>query len=152
MSSRRSTRRSLSKDWLSLSQRLRFEITGPHGAGCCWQCGRPHGRELQTLPDGRWLHPDRKVWLDAAGREAFWPDIVEACLVRNTRVVLAACRLETADPRYHSFTVGLDDTLAGLAVLCQRCHILSRQYRGRTRLAVLSRRAMGDLFSGLYRR
>lgn len=73
-------------------------------------------------------------------------------MARSTRVVLAACRLDSVDARYHAVTDGLDDALTGLAVLCQRCHILSRQYRGRTRLAVLSRRAMGDLFSGLYRR
>lgn len=152
MSIRRPPRRSLPRDWLSISRRLRFETVGPHGAGCCWQCGRPHGRVVLTLPDGRWLHPDRKVWLDAAGRDAFWPDIIEACEARSTRVVLAACRMEAGEPRYHGVIAGLDEALSGLAVWCQRCHILSRQYRGQTRLAVLSRRAMGDLFSGLYRR
>lgn len=81
-----------------------------------------------------------------------WPDIVEACKARSTRVVLAACRMDAVLQEHRAVLKGLDDTLSGITVWCQRCHILSRQYRGRTRLAVLSRRAMGDLFSGLYRR
>jgi hypothetical protein len=37
-------------DWPQLSAVIRFE----RAKGRCERCGRPHGREIQHLGDGRW--------------------------------------------------------------------------------------------------
>lgn len=52
---RRETRWLYPIDWPLISKHIRFEVAGPHGAGRCWKCGRPHGHELRVLPDGRWF-------------------------------------------------------------------------------------------------
>ena len=41
-------------DWPQLSAMIRFE----RAKGRCERCGRPHGREIQRLGDGRWWDED----------------------------------------------------------------------------------------------
>ncbi|QCO03392.1 hypothetical protein [Azospirillum argentinense] len=93
---RRETRWLYLIDWPLISKHIRFEVAGPHGAGRCWKCGRPHGQELRVLPDGRWFDAEQHTWRDARGKEAAWPDMVDACRMRKTRVILAACHRDHA--------------------------------------------------------
>ncbi|MDR3515091.1 MAG: hypothetical protein P4M00_04685 [Azospirillaceae bacterium] len=132
-------------DWPQISQRVRFKITGPHGAGRCWKCGRPHGREVKILADGRWFDSDQGTWRDDNGQPAPWPDIVEACRIRHSRIVLATCHLDH-DPQ--------NNKLKNLRAWCQRCHLNHdrAQHRLQYRITIMLRRALGDLFLGPYRR
>jgi hypothetical protein len=51
-------------DWPQLSAVIRFE----RAKGRCERCGRPHGREIQHLGDGRWWDEDERTWrMDADG-------------------------------------------------------------------------------------
>jgi hypothetical protein len=45
---------------------IRFE----RAKGRCERCGRPHGREIQHLGDGRWWDEDERTWRNARGRDA----------------------------------------------------------------------------------
>lgn len=132
-------------DWPLISQRVRFEIEGPHGRGRCWTCGKPHGHEIRVLADGRWFDPEQHTWRDDHGRDAAWPDVVDACTVRRTRVILAACHRDH-DPA--------NVTPPDLAAWCQRHHMLHNRafHRRQVRVTILLRRALGDLFEGTYRR
>ena len=132
-------------DWPSLSAMVRFEMPGPHGAGRCWQCGRPHGKTVRVLADGRWWDDEVGLWKDDHGHQAPWPDIVEACTQRRTKVVLACCHRDH-DPS--------NNTLGNLAAWCQRHHLLhDREWqRQQFTITILLRRARGDLFLGTYRR
>lgn len=132
-------------DWELISKRIRFEVAGPHGKGRCWTCGKPHGHFVRVLPDGRWLDPILNTWRDDGGNDAPWPDVVEACSIRTTRVILAACHKDH-DPS--------NVRPRNLAAWCQRHHLLhDRDYHRRQfRTTILLRRAMGDLFTGPYRR
>ena len=76
--------------WRELSRRVRFERAG----GACEGCGRPHGRTIRCLPDGRWFDPDRRTWRDRRGRPARWPDLEEMTRQYTSRVVLAAAHLD----------------------------------------------------------
>ncbi|MFC5358088.1 hypothetical protein [Azospirillum himalayense] len=142
---RRETRWLYPIDWPLISKHIRFEVAGPHGAGRCWKCGRPHGHELRVLPDGRWFDAELHTWRDARGKEAAWPDMVDACRMRKTRVILAACHRDHDPPNVKP---------KNLAAWCQRCHILNdrEHHRRQFRLTILLRRAMGDLFEGAYQR
>ena len=132
-------------DWPQISARVRFETRGPHGVGCCWLCGRPHGRQVRCLPDGRWLDPAHNTWRDGRGRSANWPDIVDYSRVRITTVYLAAAHLDH-DPG--------NNRPRNLKALCQRCHLLLDRphHRAQARITILLRRAAGDLFLGAYAR
>ena len=132
-------------DWPQISAELRFRTPGPHGTARCWTCGRPHGHAVRCLPDGRWFDVEGHTWRDGAGREAAWPDIVEATRIRMTRVILAACHGDDPDPANCSRN--------NLWVWCQRCHILhdAALHRHQRRITYLLRRAVGDLFEGRYR-
>ena len=77
-------------DWPQLSRHVRFERAG----GVCQGCGRPHGKTVRVLPDGRWYDATRQTWRNDRGRPARWPDIEEATRMRQTRVVLAAAHLD----------------------------------------------------------
>jgi 5-methylcytosine-specific restriction endonuclease McrA len=127
--------------WCELSQRVRFERAG----GTCQTCGRPHGKTVRALPDGRWFDPERRTWRNARGRVVRWPDLEQAIQMRSTRVVLAAAHLDH-DPS--------NNRLSNLRSLCQRCHLIhDRPYHlAQRRITYLLRRAMGDLFVGPYRR
>ncbi len=132
-------------DWPLISRRVRFETPGPHGAGRCWRCGHPHGQDVRVLEGGLWFDPEHHTWRDGEGGDARWPDVVEACGIRKTRVVLAACHVDH-DPA--------NVRPRNLAAWCQRCHLLHDRahHRRQYRLTILLRRALGDLFAGPYRR
>ena len=51
-------------DWPQLSAVIRFE----RAKGRCERCGRPHGRKVQHLGDGRWWDEDERTWRNACGR------------------------------------------------------------------------------------
>lgn len=65
--------------------------------------------------------------------------------VKVTRVVLATAH------RNHD---AADNTNANLAALCQRCHMLHDrpEHMRRRRITLRARKALGDLFSGVYSR
>lgn len=132
-------------DWPLISKRVRFETEGPHGKGRCWACGKPHGHEIRVLPDGRWFDPLLHTWRDDEGREAGWPDVVEACTIRRTRIILAVGHKDH-DPS--------NVAPRNLAALCQRHRLLHdrERHRHQFRVTILLRRALGDLFDGVYRR
>ena len=47
-------------DWPQLSAVIRFG----RARGCCEGCGRPHGRMVYHLGDGRWWDADAGRWRD----------------------------------------------------------------------------------------
>ena len=126
-------------DWPQLSRLVRFA----RARGLCQGCGRPHGKTIRCLPDGRWFDVDQHTWRDDRGQEARWPDVVEATRIRHTRVVLAAAHLDH-DPS--------NNRLGNLKSLCQRCHMINDRphHLARRRITYLLRRALGDLFLGPY--
>ena len=126
-------------NWPDISRRVRFERAG----GLCEGCRRPHGQIVQCLPDGRWFDSDVQTWRTNHGRPARWPDLMEAIHLRQTRVVLAAAHLDH-NPR--------NNRMRNLKCLCQRCHLIHDRshHMARRRITYLLRRAIGDLFFGLY--
>ena len=136
-------------DWRELSRLIRFE----RARGRCEHCGRPHGRDVVHLGDGRWWDEERGYWRDGGGRRVRGlppPDVLEASQpwlsgigawprLPVTRVVLASCHLDH-DPGHNR--------PRNLAAYCQRCHMLHdapEHRRTRWRKAFLPR-AAGDLF------
>ena len=116
---------------------IRFE----RAKGRCERCGRPHGREIQHLGDGRWWDADERTWRNARGRRLarrVGGDIA----VRTTTVVLAA----------HLDHDPTNNRLRNLKALCQRCRMLHdrEEHRRRRLLTLRMRNAIGDLFLGLY--
>ena len=93
--------------------------------GRCERCGRPHGQLVYHLSEGRWFDD-------------------EACIER-TFVPLACAHLDQDTAN------NADDNLAAF---CQRCHLdHDRPWNlKKRRLTMLLRRALGDLFTGRYRR
>ena len=129
-------------DWVQLSQVIRFERARGH----CEQCGRPHGKLISHLGDGRWFDADGDCWRDGQGRVVAWVDFSDfGAALRQTRVVLATAHLNH-DPT--------DNRLRNLKALCQRCHLLHDrdEHRRRRRITFRRRRALGDLFEGIYPR
>ena len=128
-------------DWRELSASIRFR----RAKGLCEGCGRPHGRSVLHLGDGRWWDEDAARWRDGTGRwvRRMRPPHSVIDKTRVTRVVLATCH------RDHDPT---NNDGANLAPFCQRCHILhdKTEHLRRRRLTYLSRRASGDLFTGPY--
>jgi len=116
-------------DWPQLSAMIRFE----RAKGRCEGCGRPHGREIRHLGDGRWWDEDDQSWRNGRGRAL--PRLVGMGAdvpVRTTRVVLAAAHLDH-DPS--------NNRLRNLKALCQRCHLLhDREEHRRRRWVTLRRR------------
>ncbi len=143
-------------DWRELSASIRFR----RAKGRCEGCGRPHGRDVVHLGDGRWWDDEVGAWRDGAGRKLRlrllpaldritpgfpgWPHERHGPPGRTTRVVLATAHLDH-DP--------FNNVPENLAALCQRCHILhdKAEHLRRRRLTYLARRALGDLFTGPYR-
>jgi hypothetical protein len=125
--------------WKALSHQVRFERAG----GRCQTCNRPHGMQLQCMPDGRWFDPTHGLWRDRRGRTARWPDLIETIQIRTTRVVLAAAHLD------HNPT---HNQLRNLRSLCQRCHMLhDRPHHLVQRwITYRQRSALGDFFLGRY--
>ena len=124
-------------DWPIISRQIRFV----RARGRCETCGRPHGRLICQLADGRWFDEGSGQWLDDAGRPVPWPDIVDLSLQRQRRIWLGTAHLDH-DPGNSSGS--------NLKALCQRCHLRYdrdaniRRRRARAR----ARRALGDLFTG----
>jgi hypothetical protein len=128
-------------DWPQLSAAIRFRRAG----GRCEGCGRPHGRLVYHLGDGRWWDAEKAMWRDGRGRRArLAPGAVDVlALVRKTRVVLAAAH------RNHDTA---NNAAANLAAFCQRCHMIHDrpEHRRRRWRTLFQRKAMGDLFGGPY--
>ncbi len=127
-------------DWPQISRHVRFE----QAKGCCQHCGRPHGQVVRCLPDGRWYDATASAWRNGMGALVnAWPDIEDYSRFWHTRVILAACHRDH-DPS--------NNTSDNLIALCQRCHLIHDrpEHRRRIRLTILQRRALGDLFLGLY--
>ena len=128
-------------DWRELSLSIRFRRAG----GRCEGCSRPHGRVVVHLRDGRWWDADVRRWRDGAGRvvrlRLLPPVEIYGPPGFTTRVVLSRCHLDH-DP-YNNMP-------ENLAALCQRCHILhdKAEHLRQRRLTYLTRRALGDLFTG----
>jgi len=127
-------------DWPQLSRVIRFE----RAKGRCEECGRPHGKLISHLGDGRWFDPDTECWRDGQGRAVDWVDFLDyGAQLRQTRIVLAAAHLNH-DPS--------DNRMRNLKALCQRCHLQNdrEEHRRRRRITYRRRRAIGDLFEGRY--
>lgn len=128
-------------DWRELSAFIRFR----RAKGRCECCGRPHGKTVQHLGDGRWWDEERHIWRDGAGKilQELPPLRDMTVAPRQTRVVLATAH------RDHDPT---NNRSANLVALCQRCHMLNdkEEHLRRRRLTYLARRALGDLFTGPY--
>ncbi|MCJ2054146.1 hypothetical protein MKL01_31370 [Methylobacterium sp. J-070] len=95
-------------DWPQLSALIRFG----RAKGCCEGCGRPLGRMVYHLGDGRWWDADAGRWRDGWGRLiqiAAEADILRRA--RRTQVVLAAAH------RDHNTA---NNAAANLAAFCQR--------------------------------
>ena len=141
-------------DWRELSRMVRFE----RARGRCEGCGRPHGRDVIHAGDGRWWDEDRNCWRDDRGRRARGlPRLgaerpaqgaliegVNGSAYRVTRVVLASAHRDH-DPG--------NNAMGNLAALCQRCHLAHDrpEHRRQRWITLFRRRALGDLFLGLYR-
>ncbi len=128
-------------DWKQLSAVIRFE----RAKGRCETCGRPHGRLVQHLGDGRWYDEERQAWMDGRGRALSRLGLLlDDAAIRWTKVVLATAHLDH-DPT--------NNPPRNLRALCQRCHMLhDRQEHRRQRwLTFRARKALGDLFLGPYR-
>ena len=128
-------------DWRELSASIRFR----RAKGRCEACGRPHGRLVVHLGDGRWWDDERQAWRSGKGRVLRHgpPPTDHGPPGRTTRVVLATAH------RDHDPT---NNAASNLAAFCQRCHILHdrEEHLRRRRLTYLARRALGDLFTGPY--
>jgi hypothetical protein len=132
-------------DWPQLSALIRFE----RAKGRCQCCGRPHGKLVYHLGDGRWFDDERQVWRNGKGRvlsrlppqpgTTSLPDLS----MRTSRVVLATAHLDH-DPT--------NNRPRNLKALCQRCHMLLDQaeHRLQRSATLFKRKASGDLFLGPY--
>lgn len=128
-------------DWPQISRWVRFV----RAAGRCERCGRPHGRIVPHLGDGRWFDEERQAWRDGSGREVPSPALDAVSPPRTTKVVLAAAHLDH-DPSH------CGRRHRNLKAFCQRCHLLHDwpEHRRRIQLTWRRRWALGDLFSGSY--
>ncbi len=127
-------------DWKQLSAMIRFE----RAKGRCEGCARPHGCEVRHLGDGRWWDEDRQTWRDGRGRPLPRLVVNDDTVIRVTKVVLATAHLDH-DPT--------NNPPRNLKALCQRCHMLHDrdEHRRRRWLTLRMRKAVGDLFLGLYK-
>lgn len=128
-------------DWTELSALIRFD----RAKSRCEECGRPHGQLVPHLGDGRWWDAEVSMWRNGRGRALKTlppPDRWNATL-RTTRVVLACAHLN------HNPS---DNRSRNLKAFCQRCHMIhDRPEHQRRRLLTLRmKKAIGDLFLGLY--
>ncbi len=51
-------------DWPQLSATIRFRRAG----GRCERCGRPHGKLVWHLGDGRWWDTEHDIWRNGRGK------------------------------------------------------------------------------------
>ena len=127
-------------DWPQLSAMVRFE----RAKGRCERCGRPHGRQVRHLGDGRWWDEEEQTWRNGCGRALSRLARIGGGAVRTTKIVLAAAHLDH-DPT--------NNRMRNLKALCQRCHMLHdhEEHQRRRLLTLRMRNPIGDLFLGLYR-
>jgi hypothetical protein len=129
-------------DWPQLSNVIRFE----RAKGRCETCGRPHGRQVRHMGDGRWWDEDHLTWRDGRGRALPRMDATDSAIALHiTKVVLATAHLDH-DPT--------NNRPRNLKALCQRCHMIHdrAEHRRRRWITLRMRKALGDLFLGVYRR
>ena len=128
-------------DWAQISVAIRFG----RAKGRCEQCGRPHGRKVIHLGDGRWWDEEAGVWRNGRGRALtrLAEPIADDPGLLTTKVVLAAAHLDH-DPGHNR--------PRNLRAFCQRCHMLHdrEEHRRRRWLTFRMRKALGDLFLGPY--
>ncbi len=130
-------------DWQQISTSIRFG----RAKGRCEQCGRPHGRLVFHLGDGRWWDVDAKTWRNGKGRAlsrlSSLAPAPEGEAIKTTKVVLAAAHLDH-DPG--------NNRPRNLKAFCQRCHMLHdrAEHQRRRSLTFRMRKALGDLFLGPY--
>jgi len=129
-------------DWPQLSMAVRFR----RAKGRCEQCLRPHGRMICHLGDGRWWDEQAEAWRNGAGkalRRSGGAPAPDDPTIRTTKVWLAAAHLDH-DPANNS--------ARNLKALCQRCHLMHDrdEHRRRRWLTLHRRKAIGDLFMGIY--
>jgi hypothetical protein len=127
-------------DWRELSTVIRFE----RAKSRCEHCGRPHGRVVVHLGDGRWWDAERAVWRNGDGRNLRREGRrIRFGELRSTRVYLATAHLDH-DPT--------NNRSRNLKALCQRCHMLHdrEEHRRRRWLTLRMRKALGDFFLGTY--
>ena len=130
-------------DWPQISASIRFG----RAKGRCEHCGRPHGRVVVHLGDGRWWDDEAATWRNGQGRAILsLPNVLpspENVTTLTTKVVLAAAHLDH-DPG--------NNRLRNLKALCQRCHMLHdrEEHQRRRWLTFRMRKALGDLFLGRY--
>ncbi|MAU94321.1 MULTISPECIES: hypothetical protein [Aurantimonadaceae] len=134
-------------DWRELSAAIRFN----RAKGRCERCGRPHGQLVYHLSDGRWFDNTAGRWRDNRGR------LVRTKTPPDPRVSgdeggIAQTFVRLACAHLDQNTANNADN--NLAAFCQRCHLdHDRPWNiEKRRLTVLLRRALGDLFTGPYRR
>ena len=118
---------------------VRFE----RAEGRCEQCGRPHGRTVLHLGDGRWWDAEAAQWRNGRGRALRRlpsPDRWNGPIF-TTRVILACAHLD------HN---PANSRPGNLKALCQRCHLVHDrpEHRRRRWATFRSRKATGDLFAG----
>lgn len=127
-------------DWRELSNVIRFG----RAKGCCERCGRPHGRTVAHLGDGRWWDTDRDAWRSGRGRvlRSLAPPSSETP-VQLTKVSLSTAHLD------HDLG---NNASRNLKALCQRCHMLHNklEHVRQRRITYRKKRALGDLFLGRY--
>ena len=129
-------------DWHELSRVIRFE----RARGRCEGCGRPHGKVISHLGDGRWFDAEADQWRDGQGRVIGWIAFSDYHgRLQRTKAVLAAAHVDHDPGNNHP---------GNLKALCQRCHLLHdrEEHHRRRRLTYRRRRAIGDLFEGVYPR
>ena len=128
-------------DWPQISRWVRF-LRAPGG---CEACGRPHGRVVRHLGDGRWWDETEQTWRDGRGRQVPLACPGQGCAVAEDQggAGAGASRPQSRPLRARHRSV---------RALCQRCHLLHDrpEHRRRIRLTLRRLRALGDLFLGPY--
>ena len=126
-------------DWPQLSSTIRFRRAG----GRCEGCGRPHGKVVCHLGDGRWWDEAEQHWRSGRGRPLKSKRPVTLPRIRTTFVVLACAHLDH-DPA--------NNRSGNLRAYCQRCHIIHdrAEHLRQRRITYRLRKASGDLFFGPY--
>jgi hypothetical protein len=129
-------------DWPQLSAVIRFR----RAQGRCEGCRRPHGGLVYHLGDGRWWDSEARMWRNGRGRtlrRLASPNWLSQPL-QTTRVFLACAHLDH-NPG--------NNRPRNLKALCQRCHLLHdrAEHRRQRWLTLRQRKALGDIFLGLYR-
>ena len=102
-------------DWLAISEARRMEC------GRCECCGRPGGKTVTELSDGRWFDVEEECWRDGQGRMVAWLDYRDYLTsIRQVQVILSPTYLDR-DPD--------NKNPRNLRVLCQLCRMSGQHPR-----------------------